>query len=674
MADTADGPAQPSDPAQPSGPSAATLTEFLRAVNLLHLEGILQRLGYDNINDYKAFDEAAVCEMCAALSRSNISRGDINDLVSAIVGLAIEQASATFWALVEKMIVSTETATCGDSTPMHKVFETRELVACIYGYIRGCGNKSACRAVRPLGSSSELWCRHRAKCSACKSFKVHARARQHDLCGRCAGRLVCTLWARELPPPYQRKARACDLLGGVCPRGRPLRCFGARARNSSDCVISAIVNFGGEQLMHASAACRDHETIVATALTHTPLALRHASARLRDNETMVRAATRNEPRASAHASRRLRTDDDVIIWLALWRCYFDCNPQHTGDTWPLGAAPSPSAPPPPTPGDGKCEASAADDYRSVASKSDADLAAILDAFTGGDGSRRELMLAARESVRREVCRRCDKRSGESRRGKKQHAHAFHTWYGSSVDNDDDRQRYPGAAARFWSEIDFVRAACAVHPPLLCDARVGDRFRDDAACVSAALRQRADREAQREGQWAAHLEPNADSPFKHASPRLQDDRAFCMEEVLPIDPSSLRFMSARLRDDDELVLRAVRTCGRALEFASDRIRATREVAHAAVTNCGAALQHCDEILRDEAAFVTTAEGLQFASPRLRDDDELVERLKRRAGWEATLVHASERIRREFESRQRAVQVQGLRYQHGRVVGTDAIDLS
>ena len=112
-------------------------------------------------------------------------------------------------------------------------------------------------------------------------------------------------------------------------------------------------------------------------------------------------------------------------------------------------------------------------------------------------------------------------------------------------------------------------------------------------------------------------------------------------------TSLRHASARLRDDEETVLAAVRYCGMGLEHASPRLRAVREVALAACRSLPLALQFCDARFRDDEAFVMSADALQFASRRLRDDDKLVQRLVKRAGREAALLHASDRLRATYE---------------------------
>lgn len=553
-------------------------------------------------------------------------------------------------------------ATCMDVDPILRVLTSPELIGCVYEHVVGCG---ACEWTwletrREAHQLYKPWSVMMSSAHISSLILPDGCQRSHwapaqKLCGRCAGRLVCNLWSREVKSNSRRRDRAIEMIIGASPSGRPtkLRSFGHLVRNDARCVLSAISTHGGACLKHASEARRDEELLVRAAIRSSPLALRHASARLRDDRALVREAVCQDPRASSFASERLRREDEEIIWGALWRCYYDrgCTTSYDGDEMGERSVEGVHA-----------DATGNDDAISDYAASEAP--AI-------DQQPAPLMSSACTRARERAWHRRPR--GLSMRIRSVREHDFRTWHGAPWLG----MTFPGAAASFWADLNFLRAACLIDGRVLSDVRAQPQrrgapsCRDDERCVAAALRSTGGRQSQPQS--------NTGDALRHASARLRDKRDFVIRylrahDTQPVPALSIRFFSERLRDDQEVVLLAVRACGRALEFASSRLQATHEVALAAVTECGGALEHCAPPFQDDAAFVTTAEGLAFASARLRDDDELVERLMRRAGWESTLVHASERIRASFAARVRATEMQGLRLQHGRVVDADAIDLS
>ena len=68
---------------------------------------------------------------------------------------------------------------------------------------------------------------------------------------------------------------------------------------------------------------------------------------------------------------------------------------------------------------------------------------------------------------------------------------------------------------------------------------------------------------------------------------------------------IEFATEALRDDKELVLKAVTSNGNALEFASDRLKADKEVVLAAVQNAGWVACYASEELRDDKEIILTA---------------------------------------------------------------------
>lgn len=112
--------------------------------------------------------------------------------------------------------------------------------------------------------------------------------------------------------------------------------------------------------------------------------------------------------------------------------------------------------------------------------------------------------------------------------------------------------------------------------------------------------------------------------------------------------ALEHVCSEFRDDDEIVLVAVRHTGAALQFASGRLKRHRQVVLAAVSNDGYALSYASEDLRDDHHVVCRAvaqcgKALQFASRRLRDDPDVAMAAVRNEGFAIRFV--SSRLRQD-----------------------------
>ena len=123
-------------------------------------------------------------------------------------------------------------------------------------------------------------------------------------------------------------------------------------------------------------------------------------------------------------------------------------------------------------------------------------------------------------------------------------------------------------------------------------------------------------------------------LKFASKRLRDDKEVVLKAV-KIYSSNFKFASKRLRDDKEVVLEAGKdmSCFTSFKYASKRLRDDKEVVLKAVNNYPSNIRFASERLRADKEIVLiaiddlTGDGfygcnIEFASMELRDDKEIV----------------------------------------------------
>lgn len=115
-------------------------------------------------------------------------------------------------------------------------------------------------------------------------------------------------------------------------------------------------------------------------------------------------------------------------------------------------------------------------------------------------------------------------------------------------------------------------------------------------------------------------------FKDASEELRDNEFVVMAAIRKND-YLFRYASERLRKDKEFVMMAVRESGFVLDGASSSLREDEAFIMAAVKVNGAALQGASEDLQDNKRIVLAAvadfyPALHYASRRLRQDKEVV----------------------------------------------------
>ena len=132
---------------------------------------------------------------------------------------------------------------------------------------------------------------------------------------------------------------------------------------------------------------------------------------------------------------------------------------------------------------------------------------------------------------------------------------------------------------------------------------GDGHTSSREAVMRAV-EASDGAARFEPLCTARCHHDADEVLALAAPALQADREIVLLAVRRCG-RALRYASLRLRDDRKVVLAAVMQDPRALQYASDRIRSDRAIAIQAVQLSGHALQHVAAHLQSDFGVVVAA---------------------------------------------------------------------
>mmetsp|Transcript_47062 Transcript_47062/g.86259 ORF Transcript_47062/g.86259 Transcript_47062/m.86259 type:complete len:420 (-) Transcript_47062:114-1373(-) len=156
-------------------------------------------------------------------------------------------------------------------------------------------------------------------------------------------------------------------------------------------------------------------------------------------------------------------------------------------------------------------------------------------------------------------------------------------------------------------------------------------------------------------------------LRYASEAMKGNRKVVLRAVEQ-NGWALQYASDEMRGDPEVVLQAVRGEGMALQYASAAMRSDRDVVMRAVTGFlrGQALRYASQELRGDRDVVLAAlsqDGtcLQFASEEMRQDREVVYRALAFSHGLA-LQYASDVLKRDREVVRRAVQRHGMALQY------------
>mmetsp|Transcript_42736 Transcript_42736/g.91695 ORF Transcript_42736/g.91695 Transcript_42736/m.91695 type:complete len:465 (+) Transcript_42736:125-1519(+) len=138
-------------------------------------------------------------------------------------------------------------------------------------------------------------------------------------------------------------------------------------------------------------------------------------------------------------------------------------------------------------------------------------------------------------------------------------------------------------------------------------------------------------------------------LQHVSRALRNDREIVLEAVLSCG-FELANASEELRDDKEIVMAAVQQHGLALEYAHERWRSDREVVLAAVQRNGKALQFATKWHRNDrdvvlAAVKRSGLALIWASKELQADRDIVLAAVKHRG--SALKHAADELKKDPE---------------------------
>ncbi len=127
--------------------------------------------------------------------------------------------------------------------------------------------------------------------------------------------------------------------------------------------------------------------------------------------------------------------------------------------------------------------------------------------------------------------------------------------------------------------------------------------------------------------------------------IPTEREMIVEKIKAY-PYLFAYVDGKYKDDEKLVMLAIKKNGRILEYASKRLQDNETLVSEAVRSNGGALAHASKRLKDDDDIVSIAIDsygtyLQHASTRLQDDDDIVMDALMSNG--ANLQYASKRLR-------------------------------
>lgn len=110
--------------------------------------------------------------------------------------------------------------------------------------------------------------------------------------------------------------------------------------------------------------------------------------------------------------------------------------------------------------------------------------------------------------------------------------------------------------------------------------------------------------------------------EYLDPEMLDDRNFVLE-LAKIDGDILKYVSSRLRDDDEIVIQAIKTSvlGFAFKHASPRLRGNKEIVLMASNRSYTNFNYASPVLKADIEFIKKVmkkdfNCLSYAEPEIR----------------------------------------------------------
>ena len=197
--------------------------------------------------------------------------------------------------------------------------------------------------------------------------------------------------------------------------------------------------------------------------------------------------------------------------------------------------------------------------------------------------------------------------------------------------------------KYNNDIQIIKHAIYYRSTYLCNA--SDELKDNEEIVKLAITQYQD-ESVSEDLQETYISDNSNlvNLLGYVSDRLKDNYEIIIKAI-SIDGRTLQNASNRLKNNYEIVKLAVSNNGSAIEFASTELKNNYEIVKLAVSGYGYALKFVSNELKDNFDIVKLAVGkngyaLEFASENLKDNDEIVTLAINH--YRDAIYYASERI--------------------------------
>lgn len=149
--------------------------------------------------------------------------------------------------------------------------------------------------------------------------------------------------------------------------------------------------------------------------------------------------------------------------------------------------------------------------------------------------------------------------------------------------------------------------------------LSDKFKEDKEIVKVAVLQ---------NEWALNL----------ASPKLKQDKKFILSLLKETYGWIVSYVDEKLKDDDDVIMKAVERDGCALLYASERLKQDRKIVKKALENDGNCLKYVPHFFNDiEMVKIAIANDIlgnvykKYISDDLRNDDTL-KALNENKAWE------------------------------------------
>lgn len=192
-----------------------------------------------------------------------------------------------------------------------------------------------------------------------------------------------------------------------------------------------------------------------------------------------------------------------------------------------------------------------------------------------------------------------------------------------------QQKFENLSDELRNDRDFVLKAINMQ---VCSLRsLPDNFRRDREIALAAVK-------------------NDGRDMRYVGELLKNDRGFILASLERGNILGIQFVSYELRDDYEIIMKAVNAAGIALDYASERLKNNKDIVLAAMRNQAWSLKAASEELRSDATIFLEAiksdiRNLQFASSILKNDYHFIFQGVNMQG--VALQHASKDLKQNLD---------------------------